>query len=171
VKYYSHIGQWRRQEKMKNTTGDRPHLELLTLLQQFTLETERYVDRISTLHGLHRTDMSALAFMVQAVRAQETVTPGKLGKVLNLSSPATTALLDRLDRAGHISRQREGSDRRQVQIALTDQARELGSRLFSPLADRLADALDGYAPDELRLAHSFILDMITATIQAYGDIN
>ncbi len=147
-------------------TTDRPYLELLTLLQQFTIETERYVERISAIHGLHRTDMSALAFMVQAARTPEPVTPGKLGEALNLSSPATTALLDRLDRAGHIHRQREGNDRRQVQIVMTDQARRLGSSLFSPLASHLALALDAYSPQERLLAERFVRDMVHGTIEA-----
>ncbi len=46
-----------------------PDFDLLTLLQQFTVETDRYVDAVSSTHRLHRTDLSALAFMVQAARA------------------------------------------------------------------------------------------------------
>ncbi|MDQ6753549.1 MAG: MarR family transcriptional regulator [Actinomycetota bacterium] len=152
-------------------TMDRTHLRLLTLLQQFTLETDRYVERVSLAHGLHRTDMNALAFLVQASRTSDVVTPGRLGDALNLSSPATTALLDRLDRAGHVRRQRDGADRRQVQVVMTDQARRLGSSLFSPLASRLAAALDGYTPEERRFAERFVADMVDATVEARTDIS
>jgi len=151
-----------------NTQGQ--HLPLLTLLQQFTVETDRYVDRVSVLNGLHRTDMHALAFLVQAYRSSDPVTPGKLGEVLNLSSPATTALLDRLDRSGHVRRERGGPDRRRVQVTVTDRARRLGSMLFSPLAEHLGSALDGYSADELRFAERFMADMIKATTAARADV-
>ncbi len=147
-----------------------PDFDLLTLLQQFTVETDRYVDAVSSTHRLHRTDLSALAFMVQAARADQTVTPGRLGEALNLSSPATTALMDRLDRAGHLTRHRSAEDRRQIQLAMTDHARQVGRRLFTPLARHLTQALDGYSDAERELASRFITDMIAATIAAREDI-
>ncbi len=151
-------------------TAPRPHYELLALLQQFTVETDRYVDTISSIHGLHRTDMTALAFMVQSSRAEQTVTPGRLGDALDLSSPATTALVDRLDRAGHVTRRRSDEDRRQIQLAMTDHARQVGSMLFSPLARHLGEALENYSAEERDLAGRFVTDMIAATIAAREDI-
>ncbi|WP_434616793.1 MarR family winged helix-turn-helix transcriptional regulator [Arthrobacter sp. A5] len=151
-------------------TAPRPNYELLTLLQQFTVETDRYVDAVSGIHGLHRTDMSALAFMVQSARTGQKVTPGRLGEALNLSSPATTALVARLDRAGHVTRQRSDEDRRQVRLAMTDHARQVGSTLFSPLARHLGDALENYSAQERELAQRFLRDMIEATTAAREDI-
>ncbi|MCZ2401915.1 MarR family transcriptional regulator [Paenarthrobacter sp. Z7-10] len=151
-------------------TKARPNLELLTLLQEFTVETERYVEQVSSTHALHRTDLNALAFLVQASRSEGPVTPGRLGEALNLSSPATTALVDRLDRAGHLTRRRSETDRRQVQLSMTSHAREVGSALFSPLAARLDAALTDYSPQERQLAERFMRDMVRATVQARSEI-
>lgn len=151
-------------------TTARPNLELLTLLQEFTVETERYVERVGSAHALHRTDMNALAFMVQAARSGNPVTPGRLGEALNLSSPATTALIDRLDRAGHLTRHRSETDRRQIQLSMTSHAREVGSTLFSPLAAHLDAALTEYSLPERQLAERFLRDMVRATVEARGEI-
>ncbi|WP_233494239.1 MarR family winged helix-turn-helix transcriptional regulator [Renibacterium salmoninarum] len=62
---------------------------------------------------------------------------------MNLSSPATTALIDRLDRAGHVERRRSGTDRRQVQLASTEKAKQTGRALFGPLARHLSLAMQG----------------------------
>jgi DNA-binding MarR family transcriptional regulator len=143
---------------------------LLGLLQQFTVETERYVEAISNRHHLHRTDLNALAAMVAAAREGKTMTPGALRAALNLSSPATTALVDRLDRAGHLERRRSEKDRRQVHLEMTDTARATGSELFSPLAGAIAPVIDALSPEELHIVMAFMRGVIEATTQARSDV-
>lgn len=94
------------------------------------------------------------------------MTPGKLGEALNLSSPATTALVDRLERSGHVNRERSQTDRRQVELAMTGHARSVGRALFGPLASHLGAALEGYTAEELELVTRFLEDMTAATTAA-----
>ena len=139
---------------------------LMLLLQQFVVESERYVEAVSERDALHRTDLNALAAMVRAAAAGRTVTPGLLRTELNLSSPATTALVDRLDRSGHVNRTRSDTDRRKVYLELTEKARATGGAMFAPLARNIGQVLDGYpAEDRQRLA-GFLADIITATSAA-----
>ena len=139
---------------------------LMLLLQQFVVESERYVEAVSERDALHRTDLNALAAMVRAAAAGRTVTPGLLRTELNLSSPATTALVDRLDRSGHVNRTRSDTDRRKVYLELTDKARATGGAMFAPLARNIGQVLEGYpAEDRQRLA-GFLADIITATSAA-----
>ena len=71
--------------------------ELLALLQQFTVETDRYVDTVSVRDDLHRTDLNALGIMMGAARAGVTVTPaaisvlpkGRCGVAASLSTGIT----------------------------------------------------------------------------------
>jgi DNA-binding MarR family transcriptional regulator len=94
------------------------------------------------------------------------VTPGLLRTELHLSSPATTALVDRLDRSGHVNRTRSDTDRRKVYLELTDKARAAGGAMFAPLARHIGQVLDSYpAEDRQRLA-GFLADIITATSAA-----
>lgn len=140
--------------------------ELMALLQQFTVETDRYVDTISARDALHRTDLNALGIMMGAARAGATVTPGMLRQALNLSSPATTALIDRLDEAGHVRRSRSSVDRRQVHLEMTEKALATGSRLFTPLAREVEQSLAEFTPEELALLSRMMRKVTDATVHA-----
>lgn len=143
---------------------------LMLLLQAFVVESERYVEAVSERDALHRTDLNALAAMVRAAAAGHTVTPGMLRTELGLSSPATTALVDRLDRSGHVNRTRSETDRRKVYLELTDKARATGGAMFAPLARNIGQVLDGYpAEDRQRLA-GFLTDIIAATSAACMEV-
>ena len=48
--------------------------------------------------------------------------PAELGHRLRISTVAATELADRLERSGHISRTREGTDRRRVQLVAQQHA-------------------------------------------------
>ncbi|WP_410556250.1 MarR family winged helix-turn-helix transcriptional regulator [Arthrobacter globiformis] len=139
---------------------------LVRLLQEFTLEANRYVDSAGGRNDMHRTDLNALAAVMRHAANGDVVTPGTLRKELNLSSPATTALVDRLCGSGHLVRVREGQDRRQVQLRMTDKAYRDGSAIFMPLARHMGRAMAGFTAQELETAARFMDAMIAATVEA-----
>jgi len=140
--------------------------ELVRLLQDFTLEANHYVDAAGGQNDMHRTDLNALAVIMRHTAAGRVVTPGVLRSELRLSSPATTALVDRLHASGHVVRERLGTDRRQVQLQMTPKAYRDGSAMFMPLAMRMGKAMAAYSPEELELVGRFMADMVEATIEA-----
>lgn len=139
---------------------------LVRLLQEFTLEANRYVDSAGARNDMHRTDLNALAVIMRHAAKDQVVTPGVLRKELNLSSPATTALIDRLHDSGHVVRERQGSDRRQVQLRMTPKAYRDGGAMFLPLARQMGAAMAEFTPAELDVAARFMGSMIEATIRA-----
>ena len=143
--------------------------ELMALMRQFTIETERYVEAASERDSLYRTDLHALSIMMGAARAGLTVTPGLLREELNLSSPATTALIDRLDSAGHVTRRRSEVDRRQVHLQMTEKARSTGAMLFAPLARHINGVFDQYTDEQLSLLRDMMQKITDATVAAKDD--
>ncbi|UKA54141.1 MarR family transcriptional regulator [Arthrobacter sp. FW305-BF8] len=139
---------------------------LVRLLQEFTLEANRYIDSAGGRNDMHRTDLNALAAIMRHAANGDVATPGTLRKELNLSSPATTALIDRLCGSGHLVRVREGQDRRQVQLRMTEKAYRDGSAMFLPLARHMGQAMAGFNAQELETATRFMDAMIAATAQA-----
>ena len=99
------------------------------------------MDSAGGRNDMHRTDLNALAVIMRHTARDQIVTPGVLRKELNLSSPATTALIDRLHSSGHVVREREGADRRQVQLRMTPKAYRDGSAMFLPLARHMGAAM------------------------------
>ncbi|XAS65885.1 MarR family winged helix-turn-helix transcriptional regulator [Pseudarthrobacter sp. So.54] len=136
------------------------------LLQEFSLEANRYADAAGSRNDMHRTDLNALSVIMQHTARNQIVTPGVLRKELHLSSPATTALIDRLHNSGHVVRERQGPDRRQVQLRMTPKAYRDGGAMFQPLARHMAAALAEFTPAELDLATRFMTSMVEATVKA-----
>lgn len=141
----------------------------MALMQQFTIETDRYVEVAGGRDSLYRTDLHALTFMMTAARSGTTVTPGLLREELNLSSPATTALVDRLHSAGHVTRRRSEADRRQVHLELTDHARATGPKLFAPLARHIVGVLDRHPEEHLVLLGNMLRELTDATTAARNE--
>lgn len=88
-----------------------------------------------------RLDRTAL----RAVNAMEggAVSPGDLGRRLHLASGSVTALLDRLERAGHIERRLSDADRRRRDANLTPGTRRRARERYEALGHALSAAFDG----------------------------
>lgn len=75
-----------------------------------------------------------------ALYEQDDQTVGGLGEKLFLDSSTLTPLLKRLETMGHLTRQRDPEDERQVRVRLTSQGRSIRERAFAFRAD-LAKAM------------------------------
>lgn len=91
----------------------------------------RYRDAERAMRGrsrdsmhLGRTDMTALRLMLQAGRAGLPLSAAALARKLEISTAATTVLIDRLEKSGHAERRRSATDGRAIEIwptAATDE--------------------------------------------------
>ncbi|MFF3878419.1 MarR family winged helix-turn-helix transcriptional regulator [Streptomyces sp. NPDC001978] len=133
-----------------------PEMEIVHLLRSVALELGLHSARFASRNGMHPTDVRALIALMDARRAGEETTAGRLGAALGLNSAGTTALVDRLERAGHVRRVRGEGDRRKVVIEVDERAVELGWSFFGPLIDRSVELLRGYDERELAAIRGFL---------------
>ncbi|SDD60520.1 MarR family winged helix-turn-helix transcriptional regulator [Glycomyces harbinensis] len=140
-------------------------LDLTRLLQTLTVESDRYAERFGSRHGLHRTDVNALALILAAARRGEPMSPSALARELGLSPSATTALIDRLEAVGHVERERPSGDRRRVALHVPEAGLEEGRKMFVPLAEAFADSWAGFGPAEREVVARF-LDVSTEAMKA-----
>ncbi|MGW2571135.1 MarR family transcriptional regulator [Streptomyces sp. NPDC001537] len=131
-------------------------MEVVHLLRAATVELALHSSRFASRNGMHPTDVRALIALMDASRAGEEMTAGRLGAALGLNSAGTTALVDRLERAGHVRRVRDPRDRRRVVIEVTERAVELGWSSFGPLIERTVELLQGYDERELAAVKGFL---------------
>lgn len=61
-------------------------------------------------------ELLTLRFLTRARMSDEAVTPVALSRYLGISSASTTALLDRLERSGHVTRSPHPEDRRSLLV-------------------------------------------------------
>ena len=147
------------------TAADTPGA-LVERLQALTLEVNRFVQVFAGAHALHTTDLTALAHVSRATAAGAPVTAGELSQALSLSTSATTALVDRLQRAGHVERVHDAQDRRRVRVRMTPAAQELASGFFTPLARRMRDVLASRDEEELRRFGGLLEQLVAAAREA-----
>ena len=81
-------------------------------------------ERCYARFGLTRADFDVLATLRRA-GTPDGLSPGRLTAALMLSSGGTTSRLDRLERAGHLVRTPDPTDRRALLVRLTDGGRAL----------------------------------------------
>ncbi len=133
--------------------------ELVRLLQDYAVEAERLGQVFAERNGMHPTDLHALLAVMQADADGAPLTPGRLGHHLGLSSGATTAVIDRLERASHVHRTRDGRDRRRVTLHHGSAAAAVGGAFFGPLGTRMDAMLAGYPPEDLAAVSRFLGEM------------
>lgn len=133
--------------------------ELVALLQDYAVEAERLGQAFAGSNRMHPTDLHALLAVMRAASSGTPLTPGRLGEHLGLSSGATTAVIDRLERAEHVHRARDGRDRRRVTLHHGQAAAALGAAFFGPLGVRMDAMLTGYSADELAAVSRFLGEM------------
>ncbi|MFW3169809.1 MarR family transcriptional regulator [Geodermatophilus sp. CPCC 206100] len=133
--------------------------EIALLLRRLTVELDAVGQRFAGMHGLGRTDVRALVTIMDAARRGELLTAGALGSAVELSSASVTALLDRLERVGHVHRVRDDDDRRRVVLELSESAMAAGAQFFGGLNRDLTAAMAGYDDAELAVVRRFLEDM------------
>ncbi|GAA2532967.1 MULTISPECIES: MarR family winged helix-turn-helix transcriptional regulator [Streptomyces] len=122
-------------------------------LRRMNGEINRMVHDFAGRNGLHVTDVQALAAILDA---DEPMTPGRLREHLGLTSGAVTACVDRLERAGHVTRVRESADRRVVHLYYAADAKAAARAYFHPLAQAAGAALSRFDDSELAVALRFL---------------
>src|SRR5690349_1487298 len=87
--------------------------DLVVLGRELSARTVLFHDAVASRVGLSATESKCLDI---AVRSNEPLTAGKLADATGLTTGAITGVLDRLERAGFIRREKDENDRRQVLI-------------------------------------------------------
>ena len=150
---------------------DRVRQEVALLLRRLNVELDAVGQRFATVHGLGRTDVRALVAIMDATRRGEALTAGTLGQAVELSSASVTALVDRLERFGHVRRVRDAADRRRVGLELTDSAMAAGGQFFGGLNRDLLAAMADYSDDELAVVRRFleqVTDVVAEHVRSGG---
>ncbi|MEU7899090.1 MarR family transcriptional regulator [Nonomuraea sp. NPDC049152] len=138
------------------------HHRLMEGLRVYGANYTEFTRRFAAWLGVHSTDAVALMEIFYAEDRGAPLSPARLSERISLSSGATTALLNRLERAGHIIRTREHTDRRIVTLTSSPHIQEPARKFFGPLADRLDATMSRYPPELLQQFETFLHDLCTA---------
>jgi|SRR5579859_206383 len=102
--------------------------------------------------GINATDLNCLNILSFGGR----MTAGELARATGLTTASITGVVDRLEEAGFVSRERDPHDRRRVVVTLVlDRAMREVASVFLPLMRDWREMSARYSDDELRLIVDF----------------
>ena len=118
---------------------------------EFEISAVLFRHAVSEIIGVNVTDMECLGLIF----FKGLSTPSELAHHTGLTSGATTAMLDRLEKAHLIERRRNPNDRRGVVILQTNESRKEVGTMFVPLRKAIDNLTMSYSEDELELISNY----------------
>ena len=122
-----------------------------TAARQYGIQMTLFRNQIFEKLGVNVSDMECLGFLFY----QRIATPTQLASYTGLTSGATTAMLDRLEKAGFILRQPNPDDRRGTLILLAQSGAEKVAAWFAPVGKAQEKLIANYSEQELQLIADF----------------
>src|SRR3954463_15776274 len=95
--------------------------------------------------GISSSDLECLDFL----NLEGRVTAGRLAELTGLTTGAITGVVDRLERAGYVRRERDESDRRKVFIAIVPENVAKVGRFYEHLQRGMLELWETYSDAEL----------------------
>lgn len=132
---------------MNNTTKTELKKRALMAVRDYGVNLTHFRSAMSEWAGLNATDMECLRLLF----LKGTATPTELARHTGLTSGATTAMLDRLEKAGLIERRPNPNDRRGTLIAPEKSSSEKMASWFESARNAQDKLISSYSESELEI--------------------
>jgi DNA-binding MarR family transcriptional regulator len=119
----------------------------LMAVRDYGVNLTLFRNAMSEWAGLNATDMECLRLLFQKGIA----TPSELARHTGLTSGATTAMLDRLEKAGLIERRPNPNDRRGTLVAPAKSASKKMAAWFESARNAQDELISSYSESELEI--------------------
>ena len=132
---------------MTNSKKTDLKIRALMAVRDYGVNLTHFRNAMSEWAGLNATDMECLRLLTQ----KGTATPTELAKHTGLTSGATTAMLDRLEKAGLIERRPNPNDRRGTLIAPEASSSAKMAAWFGSARNAQGELMSTYSENELEI--------------------
>ena len=132
---------------MTNTKKMELKKRALMAVREYGVNLTQFRNAMSEWAGLNVTDMECLRLLF----FKGIATPSELSRSTGLTSGATTAMLDRLEKAGLIERQPNPNDRRGTLIAPTKSSSEKVASWFESARNAQDKLISSFSESELEI--------------------
>ncbi len=124
--------------------------------REYTISVVLFRHAIGEMLGVNVTDMECLALIFYKGLA----TPSEISRYIGLTSGATTAMLDRLEKARLIERRPNPNDRRGTLIFLTNERNKELDGLFAPSREAINELTASYSEVELAVIADYLKKLV-----------
>jgi DNA-binding MarR family transcriptional regulator len=115
-------------------------------------------DLVATRVGINSTDLECLDLL----QLDGPSTAGQMSARSGLTTGATTAMIDRLEKAGYVRRRRDASDRRLVVVEVLDHCGSHIAPLYQPIQKDLEKVHARYSNRELQIVVRYLTEATEA---------
>lgn len=140
---------------------------LMRSLSELRDAEQRLSDASQKYMKLSSQDMRAIHYLIVARNRGAVITPGMLTAHLRTSAASTTKLLNRLERAGHLTRHVHPTDRRAFAIEVTPETETAAMQSVGRQQAKRFHAAARLSPDEREAVIRFLQEM-TAELSLDG---
>ena len=148
-----------QQDQHQNRTAE----DLVGVCRRLYDAIDRLDTQAATLVNVSRNDLRCLNLLATAP-----MKPSHIAKELGLTSGSVTSLLDRLENANLIKRDRDPNDRRGIIVHPTKHLFETVGPLYRSTVTKLQERAASYSQSELDDAVRYLSDAATAYEEAKG---
>ena len=141
--------------------------ELEEAMRRSSAQGVLFGQTVANAIGISGSDLDCLDF----VNLEGRVTAGRLAEVTGLTSGAITGVVDRLEKAGLVRRERDEVDRRKVFIVVVSENAAKIGRFYVPMQQAMHKLWSTYSDAELQLLLRFAKEGYKAALQATEVLN
>jgi len=138
-------------------TGAAPdsNIPLGEAVRAYQAAVDDYDRELARALAVNETDLRCLEILLQELPE---ASPGQLAERLGLTTGSVTTLLDRLEKAGYLSREAHPIDRRKTIVRATPAFQQHAYTLIAPLLDEGQKMVDGtYTADQIGIIADFMI--------------
>ncbi|MFB7874237.1 MarR family winged helix-turn-helix transcriptional regulator [Nocardia sp. NPDC056064] len=139
-------------------------------LRALTAISEQIGHVFARSNTLRPNDFRALMHIATAEAEGAPLTAGQLSKLMGVSAPAVTYLVERMIESGHLARVPDTTDRRRVHLGYTEHGMAVAAGFFGPLSARTRAALADLPDADLAAAHRVFAGITTALREFYAEL-
>src|ERR1700760_1139345 len=126
-----------------------------------------YGQAVANVAGIANSDLECMDILYLEGR----VTAGRLAEVTGLTTGAITGVVDRLEKAGLVRRERDETDRRKVFIAVVPETTARIAQFYVPMQKAMQKLWSTYSDAELKLLLRFAGEGYKAVLEATEELN
>src|SRR3982750_3851712 len=125
-----------------------------------------FAQAVAAWAGISSSDLECMDFL----NLEERVTAGRLAELTGLSTGAITGVVDRLEKAGYVRRERDENDRRKGFIAAVPENVAKIGKFYQHMQRAMLKEWDSYSDAELRLLLRFMTRGYTTMLAATEEL-
>jgi DNA-binding MarR family transcriptional regulator len=126
-----------------------------------------YASAVADSVGISSSDMDCMDFL----NLEGRMTAGRLAELTGLTTGAITGVVDRLENAGFVRRERDATDRRKVFIAVVPETTARIAQFYVPMQKAMQKLWSTYSDAELKLLLRFAGEGYKAVLEATEELN